>query len=111
MKKTVVKTICTLGVALSVFMCNSTFSFAAVCSGAPDGVHHFDSHSEEGSGYEQDGGHHGHLYGYDSQGKPLFRDCVITYEYKYCSYTCKYCGTKQSGSRHDHLVGTKHSVN
>ena len=26
-------------------------------------------------------------------------------------YTCKYCGTKQSGSRHDHLVGTKHSVN
>ena len=59
----------------------------------------------------QDGGHHGYLYGYDSQGKPLFRDCVITYEYKYCSYTCKYCGTKQSGSRHDHLVGTKHSVN
>lgn len=110
MKKSVAKTISALCIALSVFMLNSTFAFAAVCNDAPDGVHHFTSHKWE-STYTEDAGTHRYLYGYDSQHNPIYYDdCRQTDYYWNCIYKCKYCGTEQDGSSHTHYVLTKHSI-
>lgn len=110
-KKSMTKTILTLGIALSIFMYNSTFALAAVCNGSSDGVHHFEQHLEESAGHLKTGGTHRYLYGYDSQKKPIYKDdCKLTYYYKYCNIVCRFCGTKQDGTRHDHLSSTMHSV-
>ncbi len=105
------KTLSALCVTLLIFMCNSMLVSAAVCSGSSDGVHHFGSHADTGAGQLKVGGTHQYLYGYDNQNNPIYRnDCQIAYYFKYCEYSCNYCGTRQEGSQHEHLTGTIHSV-
>ena len=110
MTKSMKKTIFALCIALSVFMCNSTFALAAVCNLSPDGVHHFSAH-EQGVRFTVDGGFHEYLYGYDSQNRPIYKnDCKITYNNSYCNYVCKHCYIKQDNGQHTHSGSTSHSI-
>lgn len=110
MKKTMIKAIFALFIALSIFTYNSALTFAAVCDRAPDKVHHFDNHKMENAGYTKPGGTHKYLFGYVNN-QPVYRyDCELTYVYQYCNYTCKYCGVRLDGGNHAHQISTKHSI-
>lgn len=111
MKRSMKKTVFALCTALMIFMCNSTSAFAAICDGAPDGVHHFNFCFREKS-VKISSEKHRYVYGYDVNNWPLYNyDCTVTYYHQYCIYLCQYCGTKQEGSQHTHLISTVHSVN
>jgi hypothetical protein len=109
--KSVKKTFLMLCIALSVFMCNSTSAFAAVCEKSEDGVHHFSNHHRHFTQiYSEDGGSHMYLYGYDQNNKPIYRyDCYRKLSYYWCNYACAYCDTEDA--RHSHYATTSHSVN
>lgn len=111
MKKSMKKTVFTFCIALSVFMCNPVFAFAAVCSGAPDGLHHYTKCVDAGAGQLRDGGSHLYQDGYDSQNRPIYKECHYLEYYRYYDHVCTYCGTVQDGGRHEHLLTTFHSVN
>ena len=81
------KTVFTLSIALSVFLCNTVSASAAVCPNpnAPKGVHHFLEHQQIGFLAARDGGTHSYLYGYDHNGKEIYKnDCEITIYDAYC---------------------------
>ena len=112
MKKTMKRTVTALCVALAVFVCDSSLAFAAVCSKAPDGVHHFSVHRRAGAGYSVDGGTHRYLYGFDVNNNPIYKDnCSLTMGYEYCNMQCRYCTTYQENSQHEHYTSTRHSIN
>lgn len=77
MKKTITRTILSLCIALSVFMCNSSFALAAVCPDGPGGTHYFRACGSYcvriDAGYSKNCGTHEYLYGYDA-GKPIYRN-------------------------------------
>lgn len=105
------KTILAVCIALSIFMCSSVSAFAAICSKAPDFVHHFDGHMRGNELFYKDGGTHEYLYGYIGD-QPIYKnDCKMTLVYQYCIKTCKYCGTRLDGSVHGHQTSTMHSIN
>lgn len=108
--KKIYKRISAIVIALSVFMGSSLLTFAVVCPGSMDGVHHFDSHQRVGIEYEESCGTHSYVYGYDADHNPIYRDgCEITYVYTRCQYKCNHCATPLPDT-HTHLIGTKHSV-
>lgn len=110
--KSMKKTIFAFCIAMSVFMYNSTYSFAAICNQAPDKVHHFESHAPENAGVVRLGSTHMYLYGYDSEHNAIYKnDCRLMYYYRYCNFACKYCDIKQDDSRHEHYTSFSHSVN
>ncbi len=111
--KSVTKTFLMLCIALSVFMCNSTSAFAAVCEKSEDGVHHFDKHRYIlGSGYNRDGGNHMYLYGYDHNDRPIYKnDCKLKLIYNNCNYICSDCHIIREGMLHSHQINTIHSIN
>lgn len=88
------------------------FAFAAVCSGAPDGIHHCDAHRRESGEFIRDGGYHSYLWGEDARGEPIYHnDCKLTYYEQYCNFVCRYCGTPQEGIRkHSHTNRIVHSI-
>ena len=104
------KTIFALCIALSIFMCNSLSASAAVCPSAPDKVHHFTAH-QRGLGVTRNGGTHPYLYGYDHEGKAIYKyDCnLILFDY-YCKYKCAYCDTYEDNTQHMHNASVKHSI-
>lgn len=107
------KTILTVCIALTIFMCNSVPVSAAICNGSPDGVHHFWAHQRQyGTEYSVSVGTHKYIYGYDAQNKPIYQfDCEMKNHYQYCKYICSYCGIEQDGVLHSHYTSTSHSVN
>ena len=110
-KKSVTKTIFAICFALSIFIGNSSSAFVAICDRAPDGVHHFEAHMQENEGILRHLGPHKYVYGYDAQRNPIYKyDCQVTTFSRYCNYVCKHCGTKQDGTRHEHLISTNHSI-
>lgn len=106
------KTFLAVCIALAMFICNSVSASAAVCSGSPDGVHHFDDHwAPSGAGHNVYGGTHSYLYG-TVGGKEIYKnDCEIWYGYQYCINKCYYCYVTLDGTQHEHLISTSHSVN
>lgn len=110
--KSVTKTFLMLCIALSVFMCNSTSAFAAVCEKSDDRLHHFSTHRRYlDTTYGVDGGTHWYLYGYDHNEVPIYKnDCKLTVLYCYCDYACSACGTIQEGARHTDQLVTNHSI-
>ncbi len=111
MKKSMIKTVFSLCIALSIFIYNPVFAFAAVCNNAPDGVHHFERHRRESGEFRREGETHTYLYGYDVRNNPIYRsDCKIFYYDQYCNFVCEYCGTTQGGTRHTHTNQVVHSV-
>ncbi len=104
------KIILALFVSGMIFLSSSSVSLAAVCSGAPDGVHHFDAHRRLYAGYSVDIGTHSYLYGYVN-GEAIYRnDCSMKENYEYCDLYCIYCGTTYVAGRHVELTSISHSV-
>lgn len=104
------KIVLALCLALSVFACSSMVSEAAICSGSPDGLHHYDDHRRANAGYSEDAGTHRHHTGYDSNNQKVYETCYLTDWYEYCERQCHYCQAIQPNSRHTHFVKTQHSV-
>ena len=71
------KTAFTLCIALSIFMCNSVFVLAAVCSGSPDGVHHYTKCADAGAGKLRDGGSHLYLDGMTAKTGQSIKNVII----------------------------------
>lgn len=99
-----------LCIALSIFICNSTYASASVCRSASACLHEFTEHEAVGTGYKENGTHK-YLYGYDHNGQPMFRDdCSLTLVYSNCIYKCKYCSVWESSEQHKHYLYTEHSI-
>lgn len=100
-----------LCIALSIFMCTSMYASAVICSGAPDGVHHFTGHNTLNSISRKDNGTHRYLYGYDHNGQAIYKeDCRLTLVCSNCLYKCEYCGVLESSKEHQHYLYTEHSI-
>lgn len=108
------RTILGICAAVLIFMCSSLSALAAVCPDAPDGVHHFTAHQSTGLMTARDGGTHSYLYGYDHNGKAIYKnDCRVTIYDVHCRYKCEYCTVVEENSWHMHSSSKlcKHSVN
>lgn len=108
------RTIMGICMVVLIFMCSSLSALAAVCPNAPDGVHHFTAHQRIGSLTARDGGTHPYLYGYDHNGKAIYKkDCRVTIYDVHCKYRCAYCFVTEDNSEHLHTSSElcKHSVN
>lgn len=91
-KKSVTKTIFAICFALSIFIGNSSFAFAAICDRAPDGVHHFEAHMQENEGILRHLGPHKYVYGYDAQ-LSIISSCFI-YGVHFCNVRMVCCHTE-----------------
>lgn len=106
--KKIVLTIC---VVLTALIINSSTALAAVCSGAPDGVHHFSEHVLTGGAHTVKSTHN-YIYGYDQNNNPIYKECQKTDYYTWCEYKCAYCSVRNpDANRHTHITYTAHSAN
>lgn len=104
------KRISALVIAMLVFMCSSSFAFAAESDIVPYHDHKFSRHQQVGSEYKEYQGNHTYLYGYDEKGNEIFRDnCQLYAVYRNCVTLCLYCDVQQ-GSQHRHMVRFDHSI-
>lgn len=107
------KRISALVIAMSVFMCSSTFAFAAESDIVPYDAcqHEFSLCNQVGSPYRENMGPHTYLYGKDENGNEMFKnDCQLSAVYVNCQYLCTKCRiVKPGGIQHRHMIGFEHS--
>lgn len=108
------KRISALVVAMLVFMCSSSFAFAAESDIVPYDActHEFTLCNQVGSPYKVSEGPHTYLYGHDENNNEMYRnDCQLSSVYKNCQYLCKYCNIpKPGGVLHKHWLRFEHSI-
>lgn len=107
------KRISALVIAMSVFMCSSTFAFAAESDIVSEHKHTFSIHRHVGSEYREGAQPHTYLYGYDSKGNEIYRnDCLLYSVYIACDFECsdKSCTTIMPGGRHRDFIRFDHSI-
>nr|WP_300662770.1 hypothetical protein [uncultured Acetatifactor sp.] len=108
------KKISALIIAMSVFMCGSSFAFAAESGIAPQAghIHDFKQCVRVGNEYREHPQLHTYLYGYDHNGKEIYRnDCQLYSVYQNCKYVCKVCGIAEpGGGEHRHFIRFEHSI-
>lgn len=98
--------------AIFVFAGSSVTALAGNCpaQGAQGRDHCFSDHRYVGMGRTDDLGTHSYLYGYDENGKPIYRICKMTQTVKYCTLVCYWCGQDDPSGAHQHAEAIKHSL-
>lgn len=108
------KRVSALVIAMLVFICSSSYTFAAESDIIPYGshVHEFNRCSSVGSEYQVSEGLHTYLYGIDHNGEKIYRsDCHLYSVYQNCKYICKLCSTVEpGGGQHKHFIRFEHSI-
>ena len=108
------KRISALVIAMLVFMCSSSFAFAAESDIVPYGghQHEFTECIRVGNEYREYQNLHTYLYGTDHNGNEIYRnDCQLYSVYQNCKYVCKICSiVEPGGGQHRHFIRFEHSI-
>lgn len=104
MKKSVIKAVFTLSIALSIFMHGSTYVSADNCN------HDYSLCMPKGSPYPVNKGYHTYIYSYDEFRTPIYRsDCEVLAIRQNCEVICSKCQSR-NGLSHYHDQNF-HSIN
>ena len=112
MKKSIKKSILTLCLVITVFVCNVSTCFATgTCPNpnSPDGYHHYTGQKIVGGNVTHSS--HEAMIGYDQYHNPVYVTCYMTQVTDYFVYVCYHCGEENPEGTGGQIVHpTQHSI-
>lgn len=106
------KRISAIAVVMTIFMCSSSFSSAAVCDKASISghTHNYIVRRQVSGEYLESWGPHTYLDGRDHFGNEIYKnDCILSYVYADFDYKCEHCDALNPNGPFKEMLRFHHS--